>query len=164
MGRHLGDDLEPRRLAVPAGDPDRPGDLAERRKRLQVGQRSPAGEPAQPRRRPGADRVAGHPADAAEPPDERAARATERGGGRGLATRLDGGWQMTSSRVSGALALRIAILVVVVVFLQIGVVSEVPVFGVNIDLSPLVVAFVGLLCGSALGAITGFAAGLLVDL
>ena len=41
---------------------------------------------------------------------------------------------------------------VVVVFFQIGVVSEVPVFGVNIDLSPLLVAFVGLLCGSTLGA------------
>ena len=53
---------------------------------------------------------------------------------------------------------------VVVVFFQIGVVSEVPVFGVNVDLSPLVVAFVGLLCGSTLGAATGFAVGLLVDL
>ena len=55
-------------------------------------------------------------------------------------------------------------LAVVVVFFQIGVVSEVPVFGVNVDLSPLVVAFVGLLCGSTLGAATGFAVGLLVDL
>ena len=51
-----------------------------------------------------------------------------------------------------------------VVFFQIGVVSEVPVFGVNADLSPLLVAFVGLLCGSTLGAVTGFAVGLLVDL
>ena len=53
---------------------------------------------------------------------------------------------------------------VVVVFFQIGVVSEVPVFGVNADLSPLLVAFVGLLCGSTIGAVTGFAVGLLVDL
>jgi rod shape-determining protein MreD len=53
---------------------------------------------------------------------------------------------------------------VVHVFVQIGVVSEVPVFGVNVDLSPLAVAFVGLLCGSTLGAMTGFAIGLLVDL
>ena len=37
-------------------------------------------------------------------------------------------------------------------------------FGVNVDLSPLLVAFVGLLCGSTLGAATGFAVGLLVDL
>ncbi len=51
-----------------------------------------------------------------------------------------------------------------VVFFQIGVVSEVPVFGVNVDLSPLLVAFVGLLCGSTVGAVTGFAVGLLVDL
>ncbi len=59
---------------------------------------------------------------------------------------------------------RIAALAVVVVFLQIGVVSEVPVFGISVDLSPLMVAFVGLLCGSTLGAVTGFAIGLLVDL
>ena len=37
-------------------------------------------------------------------------------------------------------------------------------FGVNADLSPLLVAFVGLLCGSTIGAATGFAVGLLVDL
>jgi rod shape-determining protein MreD len=66
--------------------------------------------------------------------------------------------------LSGSLAARIAMLVVIVVFFQIGVVSEVPVFGVAIDLSPLMVAFVGLLCGSTVGAATGFAVGLLVDL
>jgi rod shape-determining protein MreD len=66
--------------------------------------------------------------------------------------------------LSGSLITRIAVLVVVVVFFQIGVVSEVPVFGVTIDLSPLVVAFVGLLCGSTIGAATGFVVGLLVDL
>lgn len=66
--------------------------------------------------------------------------------------------------VSGALPARIAALAVVLAFVQIGVVSEVPVFGVTVDLSPLVVAFVGLLCGSTLGAATGFAIGLLVDL
>jgi rod shape-determining protein MreD len=66
--------------------------------------------------------------------------------------------------LSGSLLARIAVLVVVVVFVQIGVISEVPVFGVVVDLSPLVVAFVGLLCGSTLGAATGFALGLLVDL
>jgi rod shape-determining protein MreD len=66
--------------------------------------------------------------------------------------------------LSGSLLARIAVLVVVIVFVQIGVISEVPVFGVVVDLSPLVVAFVGLLCGSTLGAATGFALGLLVDL
>jgi len=35
---------------------------------------------------------------------------------------------------------------------------------VAVDLSPLMVAFVGLLCGSTIGAATGFAVGLLVDL
>jgi rod shape-determining protein MreD len=65
---------------------------------------------------------------------------------------------------TGALQLRLLALGVLVVFFQIGVVSEVPVFGVNADLSPLLVAFVGLLCGSTVGAACGFAIGLLVDL
>jgi rod shape-determining protein MreD len=65
---------------------------------------------------------------------------------------------------SASVAARIALLAVAIVFFQTGVVSEVPVLGVNVDLSPLLVAFVGLLCGSMLGAITGFAVGLLVDL
>ncbi|HEX3517916.1 MAG TPA: rod shape-determining protein MreD [Solirubrobacteraceae bacterium] len=69
-----------------------------------------------------------------------------------------------SGSPSGALVGRVAALSIVVVFLQIGVVSEVPVFGVNVDFSPLLVAFVGLMCGSMLGAATGFAVGLLVDL
>jgi rod shape-determining protein MreD len=71
---------------------------------------------------------------------------------------------MTRSGISGGLLLRAAALAVVIVFFQIGVLSEVPVFGVNVDLSPLLVVYVGLLCGSTLGAITGFAIGLLVDL
>jgi rod shape-determining protein MreD len=69
-----------------------------------------------------------------------------------------------SAASSGSLALRLVALVLVVLFFQIGVVSEVPVFGVNADLSVLLVAFVGLLCGSTLGALTGFAVGLFVDL
>lgn len=71
---------------------------------------------------------------------------------------------MNGGAPSAPLAVRLAALAVVVVFLQIGVVSEVPVFGVVVDLSPLVVAFVGLLCGSVVGASVGFAVGLLVDL
>jgi rod shape-determining protein MreD len=69
-----------------------------------------------------------------------------------------------SGATPGSLALRLGALALVVVFFQIGVVSEVPVFGVNADLSPLLVAFVGLLCGSTVGAAIGFAVGLLVDL
>ena len=71
---------------------------------------------------------------------------------------------MSDQGVSGGLVARIAALSLVVVFLQAGVVSEVPVFGVTVDLSPLLVAFVGLLCGSTIGAASGFAVGLLVDL
>lgn len=65
---------------------------------------------------------------------------------------------------SGALLARVAVLAVAAVFLQTGIVSEVPVLGVTIDLTPLVVAFVGLQCGSVAGAATGFGIGLLVDL
>jgi rod shape-determining protein MreD len=69
-----------------------------------------------------------------------------------------------SGGFSSAPLTRIAALAIVVVFFQIGAVSEVPVFGVSADLSPLLVAFVGLLCGSTVGAATGFGVGLLVDL
>ncbi len=69
-----------------------------------------------------------------------------------------------NSTPSPALLGRVAALSVVVVFFQIGVVSEVPVLGVNADLTPLLVVFVGLLGGSTLGAVTGFSVGLLVDL
>jgi len=65
---------------------------------------------------------------------------------------------------SAGVVARIAALAVAVVFFQTGVVSEVPLLGVNADLSPLLVAFVGLMCGSMLGALSGFAVGLLVDL
>jgi rod shape-determining protein MreD len=69
-----------------------------------------------------------------------------------------------SSSVNASLGLRLAAFALVVGFFQIGVVSEVPVFGVNADLTSLLVAFVGLLCGSTVGAACGFAVGLFVDL
>jgi len=69
-----------------------------------------------------------------------------------------------SANSSPALLARVAGLSVAIVFFQIGVVSELPVFGVSADLTPLLVVFVGLLGGSMLGAATGFAVGLLVDL
>jgi rod shape-determining protein MreD len=72
--------------------------------------------------------------------------------------------QASAAWLPGSLLWRVAILSVVVVFVQISVISEVPVFGVSVDLSPLLVAFTGLLCGSMLGAISGFAVGLLIDL
>ncbi|HEX3691965.1 MAG TPA: rod shape-determining protein MreD [Solirubrobacteraceae bacterium] len=80
-------------------------------------------------------------------------------------TALEGaGTPAGSAWLPGSLAWRVALLSVVVVFLQIGVVSEVPLFGVSVELSPLLVAFTGLLCGSLAGALTGFAVGLLLDL
>jgi len=70
---------------------------------------------------------------------------------------------VSPTAAQGRLAARIAALVVVVVFLQAGVVSEVPVFGVSIELTPLLAAFIGLLCGSTWGAVAGFCIGLFVD-
>jgi rod shape-determining protein MreD len=64
----------------------------------------------------------------------------------------------------GSLLWRLSLLSVGVVLVQISVISDIPVFGVSIDISPLLVAFTGLLCGSMLGALTGFAVGLLIDL
>jgi len=62
------------------------------------------------------------------------------------------------------LALRLSALAFIVVLFQIGVVSEVPVFGINAELCALLVAFVGLLCGSTVGAVCGFVVGLAIDL
>lgn len=47
--------------------------------------------------------------------------------------------------------------------LQLAAVSQLTVFGVPADLSPLLVVAVGLLCGSVAGAIFGFCLGLFLD-
>jgi rod shape-determining protein MreD len=47
--------------------------------------------------------------------------------------------------------------------LQLTLVSQVSIFGVPADLSPLLVASVGFLCGSIPGAVFGFSLGLFVD-
>jgi len=62
------------------------------------------------------------------------------------------------------LAGRLLALGLATVIVQIAAVSQVHLFGVNADLVPVVVAAVGLLCGSVSGAVFGFAVGLLVDL
>ena len=62
-----------------------------------------------------------------------------------------------------SLWLRLAAIAVVTVLVQISAVSQVSLLGVTADLSPLVVASVGLLCGSVVGAVVGFAIGLFVD-
>jgi rod shape-determining protein MreD len=72
--------------------------------------------------------------------------------------------QTGSLMLPGSLLWRLSLLSLGLVLVQISVISDVPVFGVSIDVSPLLVAFTGLLCGSMLGALTGFAVGLLIDL
>jgi rod shape-determining protein MreD len=62
------------------------------------------------------------------------------------------------------LPLRIALVAFVAVLLQTAVLSQISIFGVSADLTPLVVMAIGLLCGSMPGAIAGFGIGLFVDI
>ena len=62
------------------------------------------------------------------------------------------------------LVARLVLLGVVMVILQIAAVSQIELFGTNADLSPLVIAAVGLMVGSLPGAIFGFCVGLFIDL
>ena len=62
------------------------------------------------------------------------------------------------------LPLRIALVAFFAVVIQESAISQISIFGVNADVTPLVVMSIGLLCGSLPGAIAGFAIGLLVDL
>jgi rod shape-determining protein MreD len=61
------------------------------------------------------------------------------------------------------LPIRLVLLAFVTVVLQQAAVSQISIFGVSADLTPLVVMSIGLLTGSMLGALMGFAIGLLVD-
>lgn len=67
------------------------------------------------------------------------------------------------SPATAALAGRLVAIGVLVVILQVASISQVTIFGTNADVVPLVVAAVGLLCGSVPGALFGFCAGLFVD-
>ena len=60
-------------------------------------------------------------------------------------------------------AARLALLGLLGGIFQLTTVSQVSVFGVPADLSPLMVASVGFLCGSVPGAVFGFCLGLFVD-
>jgi rod shape-determining protein MreD len=62
------------------------------------------------------------------------------------------------------LPLRIALIAFFAVVIQEAAISQISIFGVNADVTPLVVMSIGLLCGSLQGAIAGFAIGLFVDL
>jgi rod shape-determining protein MreD len=58
---------------------------------------------------------------------------------------------------------RLALIGLLGVLFQTAFVSQVVIFGVRADLAPLLVASVGLLCGSIPGAAFGFCVGLMVD-
>ena len=65
--------------------------------------------------------------------------------------------------VSPQAAGRLAVLGLLGGIVQLTTVSQISIFGVPADLSPLLVAAVGFLCGSISGAVFGFALGLFVD-
>lgn len=62
------------------------------------------------------------------------------------------------------LPLRIALVAFLAVVIQETAISQISIFGVSADVTPLVVMSIGLLAGSMAGAIAGFAIGLFVDL
>ena len=62
------------------------------------------------------------------------------------------------------LPVRLIVLAFVTVIFQAAAVSQISIFGVSADITPLVVMSVGLLAGSMPGALMGFGTGLLVDL
>jgi rod shape-determining protein MreD len=64
---------------------------------------------------------------------------------------------------SPRLVLRLVLLAVGTVVIQEAAISQISIFGVSADLTPLMVMSVGLLAGSLTGAVMGFATGLLVD-
>jgi rod shape-determining protein MreD len=66
--------------------------------------------------------------------------------------------------VSPSFVIRVLALCFLAVVIQVAAVSQISIFGVSADLSPLVVMAVGLLAGSMVGALAGFGMGLLVDM
>jgi rod shape-determining protein MreD len=65
--------------------------------------------------------------------------------------------------VTGRIALRIALILVVGVILQASFFSELPLLGAVPNLVPVLVICLGLLGGAVVGAVCGFGAGLLLD-
>ena len=62
------------------------------------------------------------------------------------------------------LIIRLAVMAVVSVVLQIAAITQISILGTSADVTPLIAAFVGLLCGSMTGAVFGFFLGLFVDM
>lgn len=71
---------------------------------------------------------------------------------------------MTEVRNAVKLPLRLILLGFFAVVVQESAISQVSIFGVSADITPLVVMSVGLLCGSLTGAVFGFFTGLMIDL
>ncbi len=69
-----------------------------------------------------------------------------------------------ASASTSRLAIRIVVLALVAALLEIVAVSQVSIFGVSADLTPLIVMSIGLLTGSVPGALAGFGMGLFLDL
>jgi rod shape-determining protein MreD len=65
--------------------------------------------------------------------------------------------------VTWRIALRLALIVFAAVILQVSFFSLVPILGATPDLLPVVIVSLGLLGGGVVGAVSGFAAGLLLD-
>src|SRR5204863_3410502 len=75
-------------------------------------------------------------------------------------TAAAGGRRMIVTR---RIAVRLALIVFVAVLLQVSFFSYLSLFGSIPDLTPVIVASLGLLGGAVVGAVAGFAAGLLLD-
>jgi rod shape-determining protein MreD len=65
--------------------------------------------------------------------------------------------------ITPRIGLRIALIVLVAVILQLSFFSQLPLLGTVANLLPVVVICLGLLGGAVVGAVCGFAAGLLLD-
>ena len=65
--------------------------------------------------------------------------------------------------ITTASVIRLALLGLIGGLFQLSVVSQVTIFGVPADLTPLMVAFAGFIAGSMTGAVFGFCLGLFVD-
>ena len=65
--------------------------------------------------------------------------------------------------ITTASVIRLALLGLIGGLFQLSVVSQVTIFGVPADLTPLMVAFAGFIAGSMTGAVFGFCLGLFID-
>ena len=68
-----------------------------------------------------------------------------------------------ATTINVSLIVRLVIIGLVAVIVQITAISQISLLGVSADLTPLIVASVGLLAGSIPGAVMGFSMGLFVD-